>query len=273
MARGESSGTEQLDWYETPHYYDIIFDEDTDLEADFLEDALERYAFSRGKRVLEPACGSGRLVKVLAERGYRVTGTDRSAEMLAYARERVREAGVKARLVQADMQAPAPGGPYDLAHCLVSTFKYLLTEKDAAAHLQSVADALAPGGIYCLGFHLSDYAAGKGDVERWKQSRDGVDVKCEIRSEPPDAKTRREDVSCKLVVKENGRTRRTETHWQFRTYDATQVRRLLRKVPDLELVATHDFLYEIAEVMPFDDELCDALLILRKRGGKPRSRA
>ncbi|MEZ5976244.1 MAG: hypothetical protein R3E96_15810, partial [Planctomycetota bacterium] len=65
----------------------------------------------------------------------------------------------------------------------------------------------------------------------------------------------------------------TETHWQFRTYDATQVRRLLRKVPDLELVATHDVLYEIAEVLPFDDELCDALLILRKRGGKPRSRA
>ena len=43
------------------------------------------------------------------------------------------------------------------------------------------------------------------------------------------------------------------------------VKASLAKVPELELVATHDFLYEIQEVRPFDDELFDALVILRKR--------
>ena len=257
--------TENLDWYDTPHYYDIIFDEDTQLEADFLEDAFERYVLSRGKRVLEPGCGSGRLVAEMAARGYRVTGTDRSAPMLTYARQRLREQGVRARLVQGDMQAPAPKGPYDLAHCLVSTFKYLLREVDARDHLQSVADALAPGGVYVLGFHLSDYDTGEVDHEHWEQTRDGTQVTCDIESQPPNRRTRQEALRCVLEVDEDGRRRRTETRWKFRTYDATQFLRLLAKVPELELVATHDFLYEIQEVLPFDDELFDALVILRKR--------
>ncbi|HPF14560.1 MAG: class I SAM-dependent methyltransferase [Planctomycetes bacterium] len=264
-SESSASGVQELDWYRTPHYYDIIFDEDTEREADFLEDARERYALSRGRRVLEPACGSGRLVKAMAERGYRVTGTDRSPEMLAYADERVRAAGLKARLVQANMQDPAPKGPYDLAHCLVSTFKYLLRETDARAHLQSVADALAPGGIYCLGFHLSKYDGSLSDEESWKQTRAGVQVECSIDSSAPNRKARTEEVTCRLRVREGRRRLETVTHWKFRTYNAAQFRSLLAKVPELELVATHDFLYEIEECMPFDDALFDALLILRKR--------
>ncbi len=262
---GTGPEVEALDWYDTPHYYDIIFDEDTQLEADFLEDALERYALSRGKRILEPGCGSGRLVAEMAARGYRVTGTDRSGPMLAYAKERLQEQGVRAKLVQADMQAPAPKGPYDLAHCLVSTFKYLLRETDAHQHLQSVCDALAPGGIYVLGFHLSDYETTEVDHEHWEQSRSGTHVTCHIESQPPVRRSRLEALRCVLEVREGKTRRRTETHWKFRTYDAAQFRKLLAKVPELELVATHDFLYEIDEVLPFDDELFDALLILRKR--------
>ncbi len=261
------TAVETLDWYETPHYYDIIFDEDTQLEADFLEDALERYALSRGKRILEPGCGSGRLVAEMAARGYRVTGTDRSASMLEYGRARLREKDLRAKLVQADMQAPAPGGPYDLAHCLVSTFKYLLREVDAQAHLQSVANVLAPGGIYVLGFHLSDYSTKEVDHEHWEQSRGRTHVTCDIESQPPVRRTRLESLRCVLKVREKDALRRTETRWKFRTYDAAQFRKLLAKVPALELVAAHDFLYEIDEVMPFDDELFDALLILRKRKG------
>ena len=53
------------------------------------------------------------------------------------------------------MSAFETPGTFDLAHCLVSTFKYLLTEAAARAHLRSVARALRPGGVYALGFHLS----------------------------------------------------------------------------------------------------------------------
>ena len=68
-AGGSGGRYEDLDWYEAPEYYDAIYDVDTDLEADFLEAAYERHATAgRARRVLEPACGSGRLVAAMAAR-------------------------------------------------------------------------------------------------------------------------------------------------------------------------------------------------------------
>ena len=68
-----------------------------------------------------------------------------------------------------------------------------------------------------------------------------------------------------LVVEERDRERRTETNWSFRTYDAAQVRRLLRSVPALEHVATFDFTYDTSAPRELDDEQLDLVLVLRKR--------
>ena len=47
---------EQRDWYDTPLYYDIVFDDGTRAEADFLEGAyLKHTRPSKTRRLLEPA--------------------------------------------------------------------------------------------------------------------------------------------------------------------------------------------------------------------------
>jgi hypothetical protein len=56
-----------------------------------------------------------------------------------------------------------------------------------------------------------------------------------------------------------------ETRWQFRTYDAKQMRSLLKKVPELELVACYDFTYDIEAPRELDDSYSDVILILRRR--------
>ncbi len=255
-----------FDWYATPRYYDIIFDEDTRLEATFLEYALAEYGRTRGKRVLEPACGSGRLLVELAKRGYRVTGFDASEAMVEFSRERLRAAGQKGRLACERMESFEPRGPYDLAHCLVSTFKYLLTERDARAHLERVAAALAPGGVYVLGVHLTDYSDAGKSRERWVGRRGKTQVTCNIQGWPADRRRRLEHVRSRLVVEERGGVRRYETEWEFRTYDAAQLRRLLRSVPALEHVATYDFSYEPNAARELNDDQLDCVLVLRRRG-------
>ena len=142
-----------FDWYQTPIYYDIIFDSDTSKEADFLEAVTARHGKTSGRAVLEPACGSGRLMLALEARGWNTAGVDLSEGMLAFAKQR----GVTGSLKLAPMQNFKFRQKFDLAHCLVSSFKYLLTEADAAAHLRGVADHLKVGGIYVLGLHLSEY--------------------------------------------------------------------------------------------------------------------
>jgi len=261
-----STQFESIDWYDTPLYYDMVFDEDTELEADFLEFAhLEYGTGAKRARVLEPACGSGRLLKAMAQRGHRVIGNDLSQAMLDYSKRELARAGLRGKLSKADMADFQVSGACDLAHCLVSTFKYLLTEDAARSHLECVVRALKPGGVYVLGLHLSDYDDTSRNRERWVAERPGIRVTCNIQGWPPDRRKRLERVRSRLVVQEDGVEKRTETNWSFRTYDARQLERLLASVPAFEHVATYDFCYEIEEPRRLSDEQLDNVLILRKR--------
>lgn len=260
---------ETIDWYETPLYYDIVFEEDTKREGDFIEQALARFgrlSRRRGRlRLLEPACGSGRLVAEMARRGYAVTGFDRLPQALAFTRQRLASQGLRARLLEGSLENFRFREKFAVAHCLVSTFKYLLTGRAARGHLRCMARALEPGGIYLLGFHLSDYRWPFCQHERWVNERRGVRVVCNIRSWPPDPVRRLERCRSRLRIEENGRVKLAETSWWFRSYDADQVRRLLATVPDLEHVATYDFCYDWTRPRDLDMKLLDTLLILRRR--------
>lgn len=257
-----------LDWYSTPLYYDIIFDSDTKKEATFLETMFERHATlkpGKVKRVLEPACGSARLMVELAKRGWKTYGFDLMPEMIKFSKKRM--AKTDAVLWQDLMQSfTVPGNAqFDLAHTLVSTFKYVLEEKDAVAHLHRVADVVKPGGLYVLGVHLTDYANSTDEHERWTGERKGVHVVCNIHSWPADKATRLEKVRSRLRITKDGETKTQETTWNFRTYSAAQLKALIKKEPLFELVACHDFQHLPDETRKLDDEYSDVVLVLRRR--------
>lgn len=262
--------TENADWYDTPLYYDIIFDADTAKEAAFLEAvAVKHGGVKKGRklRLLEPACGSGRLIAEMVKRGHDVSGFDLNANMLDYARDRLSKKQ-HATLWQDRLESfklPTKRR-FEFAHCLVSTFKYVLDEAGAASHLKHVAAALEDGALYVLGLHLTDYSHDRSQHERWLASRDGIDVVCNTHTWPPDRKARMEDIRTRLRITRKGKTWMQETRWQFRTYSAAEMKRLLRKVPEFELVGCYDFTYDIQEPRAFDDSYEDIVLVLRKRG-------
>lgn len=256
-----------LDWYSTPLYYDIIFDADTKKEATFLEDVYRIYGRVKGKpvpQVLEPACGSARLMLELAKRGWQTFGFDLSPEMIDFSKKRMKKHAPQLWVDRMESFQVPGKVKFPLAHTLVSTFKYLLTEAEAEAHLQRVAESLLPGGIYVLGVHLTDYAQTTSDHERWIGERGGVEVVCNIHSWPADKKTRLEKVRSRLRITKGGETKQQETVWHFRTYDAAQLRALLKKIPSLELVACYDFTHTLENQRELDDSYSDCVTILRK---------
>ena len=262
--------TERADWYDTPLYYDIIFDADTAKEADFLEAVMSRHGDSpsqRGMRMLEPACGSGRLVAEMVRRGHTVSGFDLNQKMRDYAQQRLAAAKLSATLWQdrmEDFDVKGRAG-FDFAHCLVSTFKYVLDEDGAASHLQRVAGSLREGGLYVLGLHLTDYSVQRIEHERWAVKRGGISVVCNTRTWPADRGTRTEPLRTRLRITRGGKTWTQETNWKFRTYNAAELKRLLRRAPSLELLACYDFTYDIEEPRKFDDSYADIILVLRRK--------
>ena len=256
-------------WYDSPRHYDMVYADYTKPETRFLEAMLRRHGppADGPRRILEPASGSGRLVESLARRGHRVWGFDLNSHQLAYARRRLRDKGLRATLWQDDLAGfslPTGARGFDLAHCLVSTFKYLLRESAAVRHLRSVASALRPGGLYVLGLHLTDYANLSPDHERWAATKGRTRVISDTWSAPANPRKRTEAMRTRMRIQEGDRKWVTETEWSFRTYGPGQLKSLLRKVPSLQLVACHDFHYDAAEARDIDLSSTDIVLVLRR---------
>jgi SAM-dependent methyltransferase len=148
--------------------YDIAFDWDLSLEAEWLVQRLG----ARCRSVLEPGCGSGRVLEALARRGLEVVGIDVSGAMVAYARARLEDAGLRAEVRRADMTDFDLGRRFDGATCAVSTVG-LLTRDGFASHLDAIARHLEPGGRYLVQQGIVTQEAELWRSE-WEAERNGV---------------------------------------------------------------------------------------------------
>jgi ubiquinone/menaquinone biosynthesis C-methylase UbiE len=95
-------------------------------------EGLVAAAAAEGGAVLEVACGTGRVALRLARPGVRVVGLDRSAAMLAMARQK--GAGMPdVRWVEADMRSFDLGESFALAMVPGHAFQHMLTGGDQLA--------------------------------------------------------------------------------------------------------------------------------------------
>ncbi len=99
-----------------------------------------------GRRVLDLACGAGRISRWLAENGARVSGIDLSAGLLARARgrEAVQPLGIRYLDGDATNTRWWDGVPYDGVLCQMA----LMDIDDLGAALATVAAVLVPGGWF-----------------------------------------------------------------------------------------------------------------------------
>jgi hypothetical protein len=58
---------------------------------------------------------------------------------------------------------------------------------------------------------------------------------------------------------------RIAADYEYRIYQAHQFRRLLARVPQFELCDVYDFWYDIDDPLKLNNELGDAVFILRRR--------
>jgi SAM-dependent methyltransferase len=114
-----------------------------DAELKLLPDWL---AIKPGDTVLDLACGEARLAAPLAAAGYKVTGIDSSAKIIAQARRRVPETQGRLTLIQGDMRSFQLPKPADAAYCVFLSWGMFTEEEDHLKTLQTIASSLKPGG-------------------------------------------------------------------------------------------------------------------------------
>ena len=252
-------------WYDFPEYYDVAFMEDTVLEADFVVAGWNRFGKGRLKRILEPGCGGGRLVRELAGRGFRMVCFDDNPKSLNYLKGRLRERRLKAEVFTDDLADFSVSKPVDLAYCFCNTFRHLLSLDAAESHLHSIARALKPGGLHLLGMHIMPIDVDPEDRERWTAERDGVKAKTDLLVHKTFPRKRQELLRITMDVDAPSERIRVQSEVTLRLYNVHEIRRLLKRVPELELAGTCDFLYDVDDPITLDEYTSDVVFVLRRR--------
>lgn len=253
-------------WYDYPQYYDMVFRDETADEVAFFEEAFKEFATKKVKRVLEPGCGSGRLVVAMAKKGYDVTGLDLSDPMLDYLRTRLKRGKLTADVVKGDMTDMKLKGKFDAAFCTFNTFRHLLTEKDAQCHLRNVAKYLRVGGVYILGFHILPMDVDEDSTEIFKAKAGGTSVSLTLKVMDFNRTKRQEILRASLkATKRDGSVQRIRSDFPLRLYTHRQVKSMLEKVEDVwEVASIFDFDYDIGVDRDLDVDLTDALFVLKR---------
>lgn len=250
--------------YDYPRYYDLIYGSDWKAEFDFLQACFQAYAKRPVRRLFEPACGTGRLMFRFAKVGYEVSGLDLNSRAVDYCNARLERHGFPATAWVGDMSDFRLPRKVDAAFNTVSSFRHLITERTALGHLQCVAESLAKGGLYVLGFHLTPTTGRPLEEESWSARRGHLAVCTHLWTTHRDLKHREEHCSATHDIYTPTKSFRMLDEIVFRTYTLRQFRALLRKTPALEVVETFDFAYEIDNPHKLGSTTEDVVFILRK---------
>lgn len=127
-----------------------------------------RIAGSGPSRVLELACGTGRVALSLAGDGHEVTGIDISEPMLAVAREEAERSRIpdsRLTLLQCDMRRFALDTTFDIVLLPLNGVGHLHADEDVHALFTNVKRHLAGDGVFAV--HIFRFGSGlapAGDV-------------------------------------------------------------------------------------------------------------
>jgi ubiquinone/menaquinone biosynthesis C-methylase UbiE len=125
------------------YFYEPLLEEVSDADADSLWRLLE---LQPGSRVLDLACGHGRIASRLAQRGARVTGLDATPLFLDLARGRAAADGLSIEYVEGDMRRlPWGDESFDRVINWFTSFGYF-DDEDNRLVLREARRMLRPGG-------------------------------------------------------------------------------------------------------------------------------
>lgn len=110
------------------------------------EVAFYKQILNKNELILEPMCGSGRLLIPLTQAGYTVHGCDRSAAMLKSCKERAASLGLQPILYEAAIEIMELPQKYDGIIIPLGSFQLFYPRSTAFQALENFRNHLKPGG-------------------------------------------------------------------------------------------------------------------------------
>jgi SAM-dependent methyltransferase len=138
----------------------------------WLEERVIRFALGGlppGSRVLDAACGTGRITALLARHGFRATGCDISLAMMEVARRQLTSSGYQVPLVESDLEhLPYRDHAFDAVTCIGLLMHFdadarvrILRELARVSRDRLVVQYACPGGLLRVKARMTGRPPGK----------------------------------------------------------------------------------------------------------------
>ncbi len=128
---------------------------------DYLERLWKRHAVSP-HIVLDLACGTGTITRLLAQRGFQMTGVDLAPAMLEAARFKAQAQGLSIPFAEQDAaDLNLPGQMFDGVICLFDSLNYILDAERLRQAFARVFAHIQPGGSFVFDVN-TEYALAEG---------------------------------------------------------------------------------------------------------------
>jgi SAM-dependent methyltransferase len=129
--------------------YDLLYsDKNYTAECSVIDAIINEYGLKPSRSILDLGCGTGNHALPLAQRGYEITGVDRSDEMLARFRRKARETNASnVSCHSGDICSIDLGRTFDAALMMFAVLGYQLENAQVLSALRSAWQHLNPGGL------------------------------------------------------------------------------------------------------------------------------
>src|SRR5579864_2209127 len=143
-----------MEWYENEDFwrdlYSCMFSaERFSASKEEVSEIIALTQCTRGT-LLDLCCGPGRHALEFAQRGFQVTGVDKSEFLLGQARERASQANISVEWVQQDMRLFQRPSVFDLVCNLYTSFGYFEDERDNFQVLLNIYENLKENGVLII---------------------------------------------------------------------------------------------------------------------------
>lgn len=188
----------------------------------FVADLIARHARRPVESVLDIGCGGGKNMLHLKRR-FRLTGLDRSPEML----EQARRLNPECAFVEGDMRTFRLGRSFD-AILMDDAISHMDNAVDFAAAFRVAVDHLNPGGVLIATPDVTAETFRQNRTTVTPASRGGVDVVFVENLFDPDPSDERYEATILYLIREEGRLRVETDRWSLGLFPIETWRRVFR---------------------------------------------
>ena len=167
-----------MSWHDTDHFWEafgsVMFHQRRwDMASEEADGVIRLTEIAPPAEVLDICCGPGRHALVLAERGFRVTGVDRTKSYIERARKKAEAAGVNVDFQIADARSYKDSNRFDTAISLYTSFGYFENPDEDLLLLKNVHASLKEGGTFLIDMNGKEVAAKAFQKRSWEELDDG----------------------------------------------------------------------------------------------------